>query len=112
MQGSDDSSSSSDESSSSSDNDYDGDQGGSDTAGVYEPWISLANCESGGNWSIDTGNGYYGGLQFSWGSWEAAGGSGNPADASPSEQVYRGEILQNMQGWNAWPTCARIIGLL
>ena len=86
--------------------------GGEDTGGVYEPWISLAECESGGNWSIDTGNGYYGGLQFSWGSWEAAGGSGNPAHASPSEQVMRGEILQDLQGWNAWPTCARIIGLI
>ena len=87
-------------------------EGGEDTGGVYEPWISLAECESGGNWATDTGNGYYGGLQFAWGSWEAAGGSGNPAHASPSEQVMRGEILQDMQGWNAWPTCARQIGLI
>jgi transglycosylase-like protein len=90
---------------------YDGDRG-EDTGGVYWPWTELAQCESGGNWHIDTGNGYYGGLQFSWGSWEAAGGSGNPAHASPSEQVRRGEILQDMQGWGAWPTCASIIGLL
>ena len=89
--------------------------GGQDTAGVYEPWISLAVCESGSNppdWHIDTGNGYYGGLQFAWSSWEAVGGSGNPAHASPSEQVMRGELLQDAQGWEAWPTCARIIGLL
>ena len=85
---------------------------GNDYGGVYEPWISLAECESGGNWHIDTGNGYYGGLQFAWGSWEAVGGSGNPAHASPGEQVMRGEMLQDMQGWNAWPTCARIIGLI
>lgn len=85
---------------------------GGDSGGVYEPWISLAECESGGNWHIDTGNGYYGGLQFAWGSWEAAGGSGNPAHASPSEQVARAETLQDMQGWGAWPSCARQIGLL
>lgn len=86
--------------------------GGSDTGGVYWPWTELAQCESGGNWSADTGNGYYGGLQFAWGSWEAVGGSGNPAHASPSEQVARAEILQDAQGWGAWPTCARIVGLL
>jgi Transglycosylase-like domain len=84
----------------------------SDSSGVYEPWISLAQCESGGNWSINTGNGYYGGLQFALSSWQAAGGSGYPHHASPSEQVRRGEILQDMQGWNAWPSCARQIGLL
>ena len=86
-----------------------------DSAGVYEPWISLAECESGQSppdWHIDTGNGYYGGLQFAWGSWAAVGGEGNPAHASPGEQVMRGEMLQDMQGWNAWPTCARIIGLI
>jgi Transglycosylase-like domain len=87
-------------------------QGEQDSAGVYWPWTELAECESGGNWSADTGNGYYGGLQFAWGSWEAAGGAGNPAHASPSEQVMRGEILQDLQGWNAWPTCARIVGLI
>jgi hypothetical protein len=91
---------------------YDGDEGGQDTGGVYWPWTELAQCESGGNWAADTGNGYYGGLQFAWGSWEAAGGSGNPAHASPSEQVARAETLQDMQGWGAWPTCARIVGLL
>ena len=85
---------------------------GTDYGGVYEPWISLAECESNGNWSIDTGNGYYGGLQFSWGSWAAVGGEGNPAHASAGEQVMRGEMLQDLQGWNAWPTCARIIGLI
>jgi Transglycosylase-like domain len=99
-------------SSSDDDSEYDGDSGGQDTGGVYWPWTEIAECESGGNWSIDTGNGYYGGLQFAWSSWEAAGGSGNPAHASPSEQVMRGEILQDMQGWGAWPTCAARIGLL
>lgn len=88
------------------------DESGDSGIGVYWPWTALAECESGGNWSANTGNGYYGGLQFAWGSWSAVGGSGNPADASPSEQVYRGELLQDQQGWNAWPTCARIVGLL
>jgi Transglycosylase-like domain len=81
-------------------------------SGVYWPWTALAECESNGNWHISTGNGFYGGLQFALGSWQAAGGSGYPHEASPAEQVRRGEILQDMQGWGAWPTCARIVGLL
>ena len=80
--------------------------------GIYWPWDELAQCESGGDWGISTGNGYYGGLQFSLSSWHAAGGSGYPHDHSASEQIHRGEILQDMQGWGAWPTCARQIGLL
>jgi Transglycosylase-like domain len=89
----------------------DADQGGGDSAGVYEPWISLAECESGGDWDIATGNGYYGGLQFSLRSWEWVGGSGYPHHASPSEQVYRAERLLDLQGWGAWPTCSARLGL-
>jgi LysM repeat protein len=74
-------------------------------------WDRLAQCESGGNWSISTGNGYYGGLQFSQGSWTAAGGSGNPADASREEQIRVAENLQSQQGWGAWPACSRALGL-
>ena len=59
------------------------------------PWTELAECESGGNWHIDTGNGYYGGLQFAWGSWEAVGGKATRPTHSPSEQIYRGELLQD-----------------
>jgi transglycosylase-like protein len=88
------------------------DGGGSDTGGIYWPWNELAECESGGNWSINTGNGYYGGLQFSLTSWRAVGGSGYPHEHSASEQIHRGELLQDIQGWGAWPTCARIVGLL
>ena len=80
--------------------------------GIYWPWDELAECESGGDWSINTGNGYYGGLQFALGSWQAAGGTGYPHEHSPAEQIRRGEILQDIQGWGAWPTCARIVGLL
>jgi hypothetical protein len=75
-------------------------------------WDRLAECESGGDWSINTGNGYYGGLQFSLSSWEAVGGSGYPHEASREEQIKRGKMLQERQGWGAWPHCAAELGLL
>jgi hypothetical protein len=74
-------------------------------------WDALADCESGGNWSINTGNGYYGGLQFSLSSWRAVGGSGYPHQHSKAEQIARGERLQDLQGWGAWPACSRKLGL-
>ncbi|MBW3561345.1 MAG: cell wall-binding repeat-containing protein [Actinobacteria bacterium] len=74
-------------------------------------WERLARCESGGNWAINTGNGYYGGLQFSLSSWRAVGGAGYPHQASKWEQIHRGERLQSMQGWGAWPACSRKLGL-
>jgi hypothetical protein len=74
-------------------------------------WDDLARCESGGNWSINTGNGYYGGLQFSLSSWRAVGGSGYPHRATKAEQINRGERLQAKQGWGAWPACSRKLGL-
>jgi len=74
-------------------------------------WDQLAQCESSGNWSINTGNGYYGGLQFSLSSWQAAGGTGNPADASREEQIRVAENLLAMQGWGAWPACSAELGL-
>ena len=74
-------------------------------------WDRLAQCESSGNWSINTGNGYYGGLQFSQSSWNAAGGSGNPANASREEQIRVAENLRSMQGWGAWPSCSSQLGL-
>ncbi|MBW3576703.1 MAG: cell wall-binding repeat-containing protein [Actinobacteria bacterium] len=74
-------------------------------------WESLARCESGGNWAINTGNGYYGGLQFALSSWRAVGGTGYPHQQSKWEQIYRGELLQSRQGWGAWPSCSRKIGL-
>ncbi|MBO1770037.1 LysM peptidoglycan-binding domain-containing protein [Agrococcus sp. TF02-5] len=73
-------------------------------------WDALAQCESGGNWSIDTGNGYYGGLQFSLSTWQAYGGTGNPADASRAEQIRVAENTLAGQGWGAWPTCSARIG--
>jgi hypothetical protein len=74
-------------------------------------WDRLAQCESGGNWSINTGNGYYGGLQFALSSWEWVGGSGYPHEASKAEQIARAEILLERQGWEAWPACSRQLGL-
>jgi resuscitation-promoting factor RpfB len=74
-------------------------------------WDRLAQCEAGGNWSINTGNGYYGGLQFSAGSWHAMGGSGLPHQASRETQIAMGERLLAAQGWGAWPSCSRQLGL-
>ncbi|WP_010524220.1 resuscitation-promoting factor Rpf [Nesterenkonia sp. F] len=74
-------------------------------------WDQLAQCESGGDWSINTGNGFYGGLQFSQSSWAAMGGSGLPSEASKAEQIQRAEQLQSVQGWGAWPSCSAQLGL-
>jgi LysM repeat protein len=75
-------------------------------------WYELANCESGGNWATNTGNGYYGGLQFSLSSWQAVGGSGYPHEASAATQIAMAQRLQASQGWGAWPGCAAQLGLL
>ena len=68
-------------------------------------WDAIAECESGGNWGINTGNGYSGGLQFSQSTWEANGGSGSPANASRAEQIRVAENTLSSQGIGAWPVC-------
>lgn len=68
-------------------------------------WDAIAQCESGGNWSINTGNGHYGGLQFKPATWAAHGGVGNPAAASRSEQIRVAERVLANQGIGAWPKC-------
>lgn len=73
-------------------------------------WERLAQCESSGNWSMNSGNGYYGGLQFSLASWRDVGGAGYPHQASKAEQVKRGKILQARYGWGQWPHCSRQLG--
>jgi len=73
-------------------------------------WDAVAQCESGGNWGINTGNGYYGGLQFNQGTWEANGGSGNPANASREEQIRVAENVLASQGIGAWPVCGKKAG--
>jgi len=70
-------------------------------------WDAVAQCESGGNWGIATGNGYYGGLQFTLGTWQANGGSGSPAGASRAEQIRVAENVVRTQGIGAWPVCGR-----
>jgi hypothetical protein len=68
-------------------------------------WDAIAQCESGGNWAINTGNGHYGGLQFKPATWTANGGVGNPAAASRAEQIRVAENVLRTQGIKAWPKC-------
>jgi hypothetical protein len=74
-------------------------------------WDKLAQCEAGGNWAMNSGNGYYGGLQFNASTWRAYGGTGLPHQNSREQQIAIGEKLQAAQGWGAWPGCARKLGL-
>ena len=68
-------------------------------------WDAVAQCESGGNWAIDSGNGFYGGLQFSPATWKANGGTGMPHQASREEQIRIAENVLRTQGIGAWPVC-------
>jgi hypothetical protein len=68
-------------------------------------WDAIAQCESGGNWNINTGNGFYGGLQFTMGTWHANGGTGSPQNASRSQQIAVAERVLATQGIHAWPVC-------
>lgn len=74
-------------------------------------WDRLAQCESHGNWSINTGNGYYGGLQFNLQTWRAYGGTGYPHQNSKSEQIRVAENLRSARGFQPWPACSRKLGL-
>lgn len=78
------------------------------TVRPYLAWLHrVAACESGGRWYIDTGNGFYGGVQFTLSSWRAVGGRGMPHHASKLEQMYRAVLLLRAQGPGAWPVCGR-----
>ena len=68
-------------------------------------WDAIAQCESGGNWSINTGNGYYGGLQFDEGTWKSNGGTGSPANASREEQIAVANRVAAARGTSPWPVC-------
>jgi len=81
------------------------------TTAPASTWDSLAQCQSGGNWATNTGNGYAGGLQFSASTWAAHGGTGSPANASRAQQIAVAEKVQASQGWGAWPACAAKLGL-
>lgn len=81
-------------------------QAGAADSGV---WDRIAQCESGGNWHINTGNGYYGGLQFSASTWRAYGGGAYAATAdkaSKAQQIAVAAKVQRAQGWGAWPSCS------
>jgi nucleoid-associated protein YgaU len=84
---------------------------GANAATSTSTWDAVAQCESGGNWATNTGNGYSGGLQFSPSTWAAYGGTGSAADASREQQIAVAEKVQASQGWGAWPSCAAQLGL-
>ena len=67
----------------------------------------VARCESGGRWHLNTGNGHYGGLQFTRASWWAVGGTGLAHEHGRLEQMFRGVLLLRVQGRGAWPVCGR-----
>ena len=104
-----DSGSSGDSGNSGDSGDSGGDSGGDAGSGV---WAALAECESGGDPTTNTGNGYYGLYQFSLPTWQAVGGSGLPSEASAAEQTQRAQTLQERSGWGQWPACAAQLGLL
>jgi len=82
-------------------------------AATDEQWDNVAHCESGGNWHTNTGNGYYGGLQFTQGTWMNYGGSAfaSRADlATREEQIAIANKVLHSQGWGAWPVCSRYAG--
>ena len=77
-------------------------------------WDSIAQCESGGNWAINTGNGYYGGLQFAASTWSAYGGGQYAPTANLAtreQQIAIAQKVQAAQGWGAWPACTARLGL-
>jgi resuscitation-promoting factor RpfA len=84
------------------------------TAATNRTWNRLAQCESGGNWHINTGNGYYGGLQFSSSTWLGYGGGkyASRADlATRRQQIAIAEKVLRGSGWGAWPACSAQLGL-
>lgn len=78
---------------------------------VTPNWDAVAQCESGGNWQANTGNGEYGGLQFKPATWTRYGGVGNPAAASREEQIAVANRVFADQGVEAWPKCGAASGL-
>ncbi|WP_430332170.1 transglycosylase family protein [Rhodococcus sp. ACT016] len=72
-------------------------------------WSGVAECESSGNWAANTGNGFYGGLQFTQSTWEAYGGTGSANNASQAEQIRVAENVLDGQGVGAWPVCGQYL---
>ena len=80
----------------------------------YRAWLRIAHCESTGRWHINTGNGYYGGLQISPSTWRAFGGlryARLPHRADKVKQMRVAERILRGQGWSAWPHCSRVAGM-
>jgi hypothetical protein len=73
-------------------------------------WDAVAQCESGGNWAANTGNGHFGGLQFKQATWSSNGGFGSPVNASREEQIRVAENVLASQGARAWPKCSALGG--
>ncbi|MEU4412174.1 transglycosylase family protein [Nocardia salmonicida] len=87
---------------------------GNASAAPDSDWDRLAQCEAGGNWGINTGNGYQGGLQFSPSTWTAHGGGEYAASANQAtreQQIVVAEKVLASQGWGAWPSCSSQLGL-
>src|SRR5206468_3195648 len=87
---------------------------GNASAAPDSDWDRLAQCEAGGNWGINTGNGFQGGLQFSPGTWTAHGGgeyASTANQASREQQIAVAEKVLASQGWGAWPSCSSSLGL-
>ena len=80
-------------------------------AAVGDVWAGLRKCESGGNYSENTGNGYYGAYQFSASTWHGLGFPGLPSDAAPAVQDQAAQQLQARSGWGQWPNCSRLLRL-
>jgi hypothetical protein len=78
---------------------------------AYTIWDRLSACEASGNWHANTGNGFSGGLQFTAGTWRAYGGSGSAWQASRETQIAVAQRVLAGQGWGAWPSCSRRLGL-
>jgi len=85
--------------------------GAASAGGSKAQWEALAQCESGGNWAINTGNGYHGGLQFNLATWRGLGLGGYPHEASKAQQIAAGSKLHDQRGWQPWPACSRKLGL-
>lgn len=84
---------------------------GAANAAPASTWDALAQCESGGDWGINTGNGFSGGLQFTPSTWAGFGGTGAPQDATREQQIAVAERVLAGQGWGAWPACSAKLGL-
>ncbi len=74
-------------------------------------WVALRNCESGGDYTANTGNGYYGAYQFAAATWWGLGFPGLPSSAPPTVQDHAAQLLESRVGWGAWPVCSVLLGL-